>query len=178
MVKKTDKIDTTKDAKVVEVKTGKEKKEAKEKAPVIEIIRGRMPLPIVHMIKFGTEEQTVAALSAKYRTTGGKVNDIRTDANFGYITEDYVPSADMIEKAKAYAEQLDDKEVLKALGDMKPATDEQNEAFAEARKGARKTKPKEDKPAEGEGETTEVMAVEAETVEAPIDDNELNELTA
>lgn len=144
---------TKKDAKKVdapvEVKTDAKAAEPKEKKPVIEIIRGRMPLPIVHMIKFGTEGETDGAIAAKYRTTNGKVSDVRKDRNFGYVKEDYKPSKDMIEKAKIYADQLDDKSVIKAVNALKPADEAQQAAFDEARKASRPgRKKKEETPTE------------------------------
>jgi len=138
-------------------------KEAKPAVPKVEIIRGRMPLPIVAMIKFSDEGQTDGALAAKFRTTNGKVSDIRKDRNFGYIGKDYVASADMIALAATYADQLDDKSVLKAVKALKPATDEQNTAFADARKASRPAKKAADKP--------------AETPEEPVSDEDLAGLT-
>ena len=126
--------------------------------PKADIIRGRMPLPIVHMIKFAAEDATDGALATKFRTTNGKVSDIRKERNFGYIKEDYVPDADQIAKAVAFAEQLEDTSVLKAVKKLKPASDEQNAAFEALRKGSRKSTPKvaaEDVPEQDLSELTE-----------------------
>ena len=68
------------------------------KAPKVEIIRGRMPLPIVFMIKFNTEGETDGAVAAKFRTTNGKVSDIRKSKNFGYITDSYVCNQDRLRR--------------------------------------------------------------------------------
>lgn len=118
------------------------KKEEKVETPKADIIRGRMPLPIVHMIKFAPEGETDGALATKFRTTNGKVSDIRKERNFGYIKEDYAPDADQIAKAVAFAEQLEDKGVLKVVKALKPASDEQIAAFEALRKGSRKASPK------------------------------------
>jgi hypothetical protein len=107
-----------------------------EQAPVQDIIRGRMPLPIVHIIKFD-EKGTDGEVAKKFRTTNGKVSDIRKNRNFGYITDEFVPTQEMIDGAKVYAEQLDDESVLAAVNDITPATDEQAKAFADSRKGSR-----------------------------------------
>lgn len=133
---------TAKNEKVTEKTNEKvaEKKAEKKAAPKVDIIRGRMPLPIVQMIKFEGEGVTDGALAAKFRTTNGKVSDIRKDRNFGYIDKDYVPSQDQIDKAKEFAAQLEDKSILKAIEAMKPATEEQNKAFEEKRKASRPTK--------------------------------------
>ena len=159
--------------------TAEVKANAKEvKAPVakIEIIRGRMPLPIVQMIKFADKGLTDGALAAKFRTTNGKVSDIRKNRNFGYIGEDYTPSADMISKAKDYAGQLEDKSVLKDLEAMKPATDEQNAAFDAARKASRPVKAKkEGAPAEKKVATPASAKVEGS--QETVSDEELEGLT-
>lgn len=156
----------------------KEVKAAAEvKAPVVkvEIIRGRMPLPIVKMIKFGDAGLTDGAMAAKFRTTNGKVSDIRKDRNFGYVGEDYAPSADMIAKAKEYAAQLDDKSILTDLEAMKPATDEQSAAFDAARKASRPVKEAKE-PKEAKAKTaTPASAKKVE--EAPVTDDELAGLT-
>lgn len=127
-----------------------EKKEKVEKVetPKAEIIRGRMPLPIVQMIKFAPEGETDGALATKFRTTNGKVSDIRKERNFGYITEAYVADKDQIAKAKEFAAQLDDKSVAKAVKDLTPATDDQVAAFEALRKGSRKSTKVEATPAE------------------------------
>lgn len=140
-----------------------EKVEVKTVAPKVEIIRGRMPLPIVAMIKFGTSGLTDGAVAAKFRTTNGKVSDIRKDRNFGYIKEDYAPSAEMIVKAKEYATQLEDKSVMEKLDALVPATDEQAAAFDAARKASRPVK--------------EVKPVEVPVEETAVTDEELESLT-
>ncbi len=114
-------------------------KTEKVEVPKVEIIRGRMPLAIVAMIKFSEPDLSDGACAAKYRTTNGKVSDIRKDRNFGYITDKFVPSADDIAKAVEYAGNLEDKTVGVALGAMKPATEEQAAEFAASRKATRKT---------------------------------------
>lgn len=139
-----------------------ENTEKKEEKVVVEIIRGRMPLPIVHAIKFGPADETDGALAAKFRTTNGKISDIRKERNFGYIKEDYVPSEEQLAKAKAYAEQLKDKSILKAISKVKPATAEQNAAFDALRKAERK------------GKEVEAVPIKTEAAEA---DSALDELT-
>ena len=123
----------------------------KKETPKVDIIRGRMPLLIVSMIKFGNDGVTDGALAAKYRTTNGKVSDIRKNRNFGYITKDFVPTADMIEGAQGYADQLADKDVAKAVKDTKPASDKQTAAFEELRKASRPGRKAAEKPAEAAG---------------------------
>lgn len=152
VVENTDVVENVEDVKVEDAKV----EEAKVEVPKQDIIRGRMPLPIVAMIKFGSAEMTDGAVAAKFRTTNGKVSDIRKDRNFGYIKDSYVPSAEMLEKAKAYAGQLDDKSVLEKVEGMTPATEEQNAAFDAERKASRPAKvAKEAAPVETEPEVTD-----------------------
>jgi len=134
--------DTEKGGEKAAAKGGEKAVEKKAAAPKIEIIRGRMPLAIVAAIKFGESDLTDGACAAKYRTTNGKVSDVRKDRNFGYITDKYVPSADDLAKALEYAGQLEDKTVEAGIKKMKPATAEQTAAFDEARKSTRKTSKK------------------------------------
>lgn len=134
------------------------KVDEKVETPKADIIRGRMPLPIVHMIKFAPEGETDGALATKFRTTNGKVSDIRKERNFGYIKEDYAPDADQIAKAVTFAEQLEDGSTLKAVKALKPASDEQVAAFEALRKGARKAStpaPAEEVPEQDLSELTE-----------------------
>ena len=145
--------------KKVEVEAKDTKTEKKPAAPKVEIIRGRMPLPIVHMIKFGTEGETDGAVAAKFRTTNGKVSDVRKNRNFGYIHEDYKPSQEMLDKAAVYAEKLEDSSVLKAVKKITVADEKQQVAFDEARKASRPGRKKKEETPEN-----------PEKVEEPSDD--------
>lgn len=110
---------------------------AKVEVPKVEIIRGRMPLPIVFQVKFDTG--TDAELAAKYRTTNGKVSDIKKDRNFGYITKGFKPTQEMVDAAVVYAAQLKDASVVKSLKAMPIASEKEAAAFIESRKATRKT---------------------------------------
>ena len=110
--------------------------------PKVEIIRGRMPVAVVAMIRFKEAETATAACAAKYRTTVGKVDDIKKGRNFGYISEDFQPSEEQKAQAAAYLEQLSEENAastLSVLDDMGIAEDG-GASFEEARKAARKTK--------------------------------------
>ncbi len=112
---------------------------APEKPAVVkqDIIRGRMPLIIVSLIKFADAGMTDGALATKFRTTNGKVSDIRKSRNFGYIDENFKPNADMKAKAAEFAAQLDDKTVLEAVEATPIGTDEELAAFEATRKASR-----------------------------------------
>lgn len=117
---------------------------------VVEIIRGRMPLPIVKLIKFNTDGETDGAVAAKFRTTNGKVSDIRKNRNFLYVDKDFRPSADQKKMAEEYAAQLNNATILQQVKDMPVGDDTDAAKLAEARKkkpaGDDTAKPKE-KPA-------------------------------
>ena len=75
----------------------------KDPAKALDILNGRMPLPIVYAIRFQEEAGAKnSELAKKYGTSVGKVFDIRKGSNFGYITKDYLPSADELTTARAH----------------------------------------------------------------------------
>lgn len=75
----------------------------KDPAKVLNIINGRMPLPLVFCIRYKEPKEAKAADIAKaYGTSVGKVFDIRKGSNFGYITESYKPSAEELAAARAF----------------------------------------------------------------------------
>lgn len=82
--------------------------EAKKRAPkdpanILNIINGRLPLPLVFMIRF-QESGTNGEIAKKHGTSVGKVFDIKKGRNFGYIDKDYKPSAEEVAAAKAWCE--------------------------------------------------------------------------
>lgn len=113
--------------------------------PAVEIIRGRMLLPIVFVIKF-LDKGTDAEMAVRYRTTGGKISDLVNNRNFGYVNEDTRFLADDINDAVIFAEQLGEHEdtVKALLAKLVPGSAEDVEAMKAVRLGARKSKPKAD----------------------------------
>lgn len=111
-------------------------------ATTVDIIRGRMPMPIVWLIRFEESTASDGATAKKYRTTNGKVNDIRKVRNFGYITADSKFSAEDLEAAKAYASQLSDAGVTERLNQMQPGDATSVEALVASRKSTRKPRAK------------------------------------
>jgi hypothetical protein len=129
------------------------------------------------MIRFQDKELSTSAVADKYRTTVGKVDDIRKNRNFGYITEDFKPTPADVEAAKGYLSQLTGENAtntIDALEALELATDD-GAAFEAARKAARKVTPKEASaaPAEPAGETDSGALPEGDVVE----DADLSELT-
>ncbi len=75
----------------------------KDPAKALDILNGRMPLPIVYAIRFQEDAGAKNSnLAKKYGTSVGKVFDIRKGSNFSYITKDYKPSAEELAAARAH----------------------------------------------------------------------------
>jgi hypothetical protein len=110
--------------------------------PKVEIIRGRMPVAVVALIRFKEEGVATAALAAKYRTTVGKVDDIKKCRNFGYVTEDFKPTPEQVEAAKGYLSQLSDENSADAIAKLEGMglADDDGAAFEAARLAFRKRK--------------------------------------
>lgn len=126
--------------------------------PKVEIIRGRMPVAIVALIRFNEEETSTSACAAKYRTTVGKVDDIRKGRNFGYVDGDFVPTQEQADAALAYIDQLEDAEsIVEALAGM--GITEDGSEFEAKRSSMRKS-------------TKKVVAEDDVEVEASDDDLE------
>lgn len=67
---------------------------AAEKAPPKEIIRGRMPVAVVAQVRFGANKDgATKAVADLFGTTVGKVDDIKKNRNFAYVTADFKPTA-------------------------------------------------------------------------------------
>lgn len=62
------------------------------------IIRGRMPVAVVHQIRFGNDKNDASkVLAAKYGTTVGKIDDIKKGRNFSYITQEFKPTQSQLD---------------------------------------------------------------------------------
>ena len=104
-----------------------------KKAP--QIIRGRIALAIVFLIRFVDAAETgTKALAEKYGTTVGKVDDIRKNRNFAYVTEDVRFTQEQIQEGINFIAQHEDPDSAVVVTDMlnalEVATPEQAEAFA------------------------------------------------
>jgi len=151
------------------------KNDKNEKAPKVEveIIRGRMPVAIAAAIKLGeNSEAKDSELASKYRTTNGKIADIRADRNFAYIDKEFHPNKEQVDQAKAYAEQCDSTTaIMKIVKGFGVATEAEAEAFAAKRKGARKPSGK-----EGKAKKSSKKAKAEEADEELEDDDDLDDL--
>lgn len=105
------------------------------------IIRGRIALAIVYLIRFvEAAEQGTKALAEKYGTTVGKIDDIRKNRNFAYVTEDVRFTEEQIKEAVSYIAAHEDSDhavvVTDMLNALPIATAEEAEAFAKVKRKA------------------------------------------
>lgn len=92
---------TTPDAAAPQTKT----RAPKNPDNLLDIINGRLPLPLVYMIRFDKLGALSNADAAKaFGTSVGKVFDIKKGRNFGYVDANYKPSAEEVAAAKAWCE--------------------------------------------------------------------------
>lgn len=154
------------------------------------IIRGRIALAIVYLIRFVEAAETgTKALAEKYGTTVGKIDDIRKNRNFAYVTEDVRFTEEQIKEAVNYISAHEDSDhavvVTDMLNKLPIATAEEAEAFANVKRkaggqprtdaegnviasggGNRQGKKKKEAEAEAEAETEEVAPAAADEPEA------------
>ena len=158
------------------------------------IIRGRIALAIVYLIRFvEAAEQGTKALAEKYGTTVGKIDDIRKNRNFAYVTEDVRFTEEQIKEAVNYISAHEDSDhavvVTDMLNALPIATAEEAEAFANVKRKAG-GQPRTDaegnviasgggnrqgkKKVEQEAETEEVAPVPVQVPEGPEADDLLD----
>lgn len=114
------------------------------KAPK-EIIRGRMPVVVVYLARFGALASVATREAADaFGTTVGKIDDIRKNRNFAYVTADFVPTeqqkADGVEWLNRHPSGASD--LVAELSSLSTASEEQAAAFEAARSAARGQSPK------------------------------------
>lgn len=111
-----------------------------DKAPPKEIIRGRMPVAVVALARFGSlKDGATKAQADAFGTTVGKIDDIRKNRNFAYVTAEFKPTAAQkadgiawLERHPTGAQALIDE--LKAVPE---ATPEEASAFEATRSASR-----------------------------------------
>lgn len=121
-----------------------------EQAARPEIIRGRMPVAVVALARFGSvKDLTTREAADKLGTTVGKVDDIRKNRNFAYVGEDFRPTAQQKADGVAWLKRHPSgaAELIAELEAVPEATEEQAAAFDAARSAARGQS---NKTAEGE----------------------------
>ena len=105
------------------------------------IIRGRIALAIVYLIRFvESAEAGTKTLAEKYGTTVGKIDDIRKNRNFAYVTEDVKFTEEQIKEGANYIAAHEDSDhavvVTDMLNNLPIATAEEAEAFANVKRKA------------------------------------------
>lgn len=130
--------------------------EAPKAAPK-EIIRGRMPVAIVHLVRFGSmKDQPTKAKADAFGTTVGKVDDIVKNRNFAYVTADFRPTEQQKADGLAWLERHPNgkpEALVAELEAVEVATAEQAAAFEALRAANRgqSEKTKEGAPADAGG---------------------------
>lgn len=73
---------------------GAEGEAKKEKKLIPDIIRGRMPIAVVAMVRFGDNKNLeTKELADLFGTTVGKIADIKKGSTFGYLKDGFKPNA-------------------------------------------------------------------------------------
>ena len=124
------------------------------------IIQGRMPVAVVHLLRFGNSKGGATKdLAAKFGTTVGKVDDVKKNRNFAYVVEDtrftqaqIDEGCEWLKRHPKYDESGADALVVELEG-YTVATDEEAKAFEATRTAARgqPTKTKDGEVANGGG---------------------------
>ena len=124
------------------------------------IIQGRMPVAVVHLLRFGNSKGgATKELAVKFGTTVGKVDDVKKNRNFAYVVEDtrftqaqIDEGCEWLKRHPKYDESGADALVVELEG-YTIATDEEAKAFEAARTAARgqPTKTKDGEIANGGG---------------------------
>ncbi len=124
------------------------------------IIQGRMPVAVVHLLRFGNSKGgATKELAVKFGTTVGKVDDVKKNRNFAYVVEDtrftqaqIDEGCEWLKRHPKYDESGADALVVELEG-YAVASDEEAKAFEAARTAARgqPTKTKEGEVANGGG---------------------------
>ena len=147
------------------------------------IIQGRMPVAVVHLLRFGNSKGgATKELAVKFGTTVGKVDDVKKNRNFAYVVEDtrftqaqIDEGCEWLKRHPKYDEAGADALVVE-LESYTVATDEEAKAFEAARTAARgqPTKTKDGEVANGGGgnrrgkkKADEVASDEVASEEAP-----------
>lgn len=127
--------------------TEQAEKPAAKAAP--EIIRGRMPVAVVYLARFGnTKGDSTKAKADKFGTTVGKIDDIAKNRNFAYVTEAFRPTQEQKDQGLEWlkrhpnydAQNVD--ALVEELDAIPVATEEEAKAFEAARVAARGQSPK------------------------------------
>lgn len=124
------------------------------------IIQGRMPVAVVHLLRFGAMKGVATKdVAAKAGTTVGKVDDIKKNRNFAYVGEDTKFTQPQIDEGIEWLKRhpkFDESgvdELIVELEGYSVASEDEAKAFEAARTAARgqPTKTKDGEVASGGG---------------------------
>lgn len=107
-----------------------------EKSAPREIIRGRMPVAVVALARFGSmKDAPTKAVAEAFGTTIGKIDDIRKNRNFAYVTESFRPTEQQKADGIAWLERhpTGAQALIDELKAMEVATPEQAAEFEQLR---------------------------------------------
>jgi hypothetical protein len=131
--------------------------DAKTPAPPKEIIRGRMPVGVVFLARFGQMSGEATKVKADaFGTTVGKIDDIAKGRNFAYVKADFKPTEQQKADAKAWLERHPGGKPEKLLAELEAlsvASADEAAAFEAARAANRgqSDKTKDGEPANAGG---------------------------
>ena len=144
------------------------------------IIQGRMPVAVVHLLRFGSDKnKATKELAVAFGTTVGKVDDVKKNRNFAYVTEATRFTDEQIAEGIEWLKRhpkYDDANVDNLVNELESytrASAEEAAAFEAARTAARgqPTKTKDGEIADGGGgnrrKSNKKKAKEAASEEAP-----------
>lgn len=109
-------------------------------APAREIVRGRMPVGVVFLARFGKQSgKSTKDKAIAFGTTVGKIDDIAKGRNFAYVTADFRPTAAQKADAAEWLKRVPGgaEELLAELEEIELANDEQAAAFEAVRSASR-----------------------------------------
>lgn len=108
------------------------------------IIQGRMPVAVVHLLRFGNlKSASTKDAAAKAGTTVGKIDDIKKNRNFAYVVEATKFTQAQIDEGLAWLKRhpkYDESGVDELVVELEAytvASDEEAKAFEAARTAAR-----------------------------------------
>lgn len=126
-----------------------DKVETKPAAAPTEIIRGRMPVAVVYMARFGDQKgESTKAKADKFGTTVGKIDDIVKGRNFAYVTAAFRPTQEQKDQALEWLkrhpnyDKMNVDQLVNELEAIPVATAEEAAAFEAVRVAARGQTPK------------------------------------
>jgi hypothetical protein len=110
----------------------------------VAIINGRMPVAIVALLRFGNQKgESTKALATLAGTTVGKIDDIKKNRNFAYVTDAFKPTQEQKDagiswlKTHPYYDAAGTDKLVSELDGIEIATAEEAAAFEGIRVAAR-----------------------------------------